>query len=52
MADNFETTKQNINDHLNNIYKDGELNKYATVKEILTVQLEKQEVYIADLKKN
>ncbi|MFA5296653.1 MAG: virulence RhuM family protein [Lutibacter sp.] len=40
MADIFETTKQNISYHLNNIYKEGELNKFATVKEILTVQQE------------
>lgn len=40
MADIFETTKQNISYHLNNIYAEGELNKYATVKEILTVQEE------------
>lgn len=40
MADIFETTKQTISYHLNNIYKEGELNKFATVKEILTVQQE------------
>lgn len=40
MADVFDTTKQNISYHLNNIYEEGELNKYATVKEILTVQKE------------
>lgn len=40
MADIFDTTKQNISYHLNNIYEEGELNKYATVKEILTVQKE------------
>ena len=40
MADIFDTTKQNISLHLNNIFKEGELNKYSTVKEILTVQKE------------
>jgi len=28
--------------HLNNIYKESELNKFATVKEILTVQKEEK----------
>ena len=37
--------KQNISYHLQNIYKEGELNRDATVKEILTVQQEgKREV--------
>ena len=40
MAEIFETSKQSISYHLNNIYKEGELNKQATVKEILTVQVE------------
>lgn len=40
MAEIFDTTKQNISQHLSNIYKEGELNKFATVKEILTVQKE------------
>lgn len=40
MAQIFDTTKQNISLHLNNIYKEAELNKFATVKEILTVQKE------------
>lgn len=40
MAEIFDTTKQNISLHLSNIYKEGELNKFATVKEILTVQKE------------
>lgn len=40
MADIFDTTKQNVSYHLNNIYVEGELNKFATVKEILTVQSE------------
>ncbi len=40
MADIFWTSKQNISLHLNNIYTDWELDRYWTVKEILTVQLE------------
>ena len=34
----FDSTKQNISLHINNILKEGELNKEATVKEYLTVQ--------------
>lgn len=40
MADLFETTKQNISLHINNIFKEGELDKNSTVKESLTVQKE------------
>lgn len=40
MAEIFDTTKQVISYHLNNIYKESELNKFATVKEILTVKKE------------
>jgi hypothetical protein len=40
MAEIFDTSKQVISYHLNNIYKESELNKFATVKEILTVQKE------------
>lgn len=40
VADLFGTTKQNISYHLQNIYKEGELSKKLTVKEILTVQNE------------
>ena len=34
----FDSTKQNISLHISNIYKEGELQKEATVKEYLTVQ--------------
>lgn len=45
MAELFQTTKQNISLHLNNIYAEGELNREATVKESLTVRREgKREV--------
>ena len=36
----FETTKQNISLHINNIYKDEELDKTSTVKEFLTIRKE------------
>ena len=36
----FSSTKQNISLHINNIFKEGELNQNSTVKEYLTVQLE------------
>ncbi|MBI5526884.1 MAG: virulence RhuM family protein [Deltaproteobacteria bacterium] len=36
----FQTTKQNINLHVQNIHREGELSKEATVKEYLTVQKE------------
>src|SRR3990167_7873662 len=38
MGDLFGTSKQNISYHLQNIYKEKELDTEATVKEILTVQ--------------
>lgn len=40
IAEIFGTTKQTISYHLKNIYNDGELNKFSTVKEIVTVQEE------------
>ena len=40
MAELFNATKQNISLHLKNIYKDGELEASATVKDSLTVQIE------------
>jgi hypothetical protein len=40
IAEIFNTSKQNISYHLNNVYNEGELNRNATVKEILTVQTE------------
>ena len=38
MVELFQTTKQNVSLHLNNLYKEGELKKEGTVKEYLTVQ--------------
>ena len=40
MAELFQTTKQNISLHIQNIYNEGELPPEATVKEYLTVQKE------------
>ena len=40
MAELFQATKQNISLHIRNIYKEGELEEVATVKEYLTVQKE------------
>ena len=36
----FNSTKQNISLHINNIFREGELQKEATVKDYLTVQQE------------
>jgi len=36
----FKSTKQNISLHINNIFKEEELDKNSTVKEYLTVQKE------------
>jgi len=40
MAELFQTTKQNVSLHIKNIYEERELERGATVKESLTVQLE------------
>jgi hypothetical protein len=40
MTELFQTSKQNISLHVNNIYKEGELLEDSTVKEYLTVQTE------------
>lgn len=39
LADLYQTSKQNISLHINNILEDGELVEQATVKEYLTVQM-------------
>lgn len=36
----FDSTKQNISLHINNIFKEGELIQISTVKEYSTVQFE------------
>lgn len=40
LADLFQTTKNNISQHVKNIFEEGELNQNATVKKFLTVQKE------------
>jgi hypothetical protein len=40
MKELFNSSKQNISLHINNIYKEGELDVQSTVKEYLTVQRE------------
>ena len=40
MAELFNTSKQNISLHIQNIYEEGELSPEATVKKFLTVQKE------------
>lgn len=40
MAELFQTTKQNVSLHINNIFNEHELDRTATVKEYLTVQQE------------
>lgn len=40
MVELFQTTKQNVSLHINNIFKDRELDEKSTVKEYLTVQKE------------
>lgn len=40
MATLFNQTKQNVSLHINNCYREGELEKETTVKEYLTVQKE------------
>ena len=40
LAELYQTTKQNISLHIQNIYEEGELQENSTVKEYLTVQTE------------
>jgi hypothetical protein len=40
MAELYQTTKQNISLHIQNIYEEGELDPEATVKKYLTVRTE------------
>src|SRR3989339_761069 len=40
MAELFQTTKQNISLHIQNVFEESELTPNATVKEILTVRQE------------
>lgn len=49
IAELFETSKQNISYHFQNIFKENELDKNSTVKEILTVQKEGDREVTRDL---
>ena len=40
MVELFQTTKQNISLHIGNVFSEGELDEFSTVKEYLTVQPE------------
>lgn len=40
MVELFDSTKQNVSLHINNVYNERELNQSSTVKEYLTVQVE------------
>ena len=40
MVELFNSSKQNISLHINNIFKEGELSPESTIKEYLTVQIE------------
>src|SRR3989338_11224506 len=40
LAELFQTTKQNIGQHIKNVTEEGELSKRATVKNFFTVQKE------------
>jgi len=46
MAELFETTKQNISMHINNIFKEGELDADSIVKEYLTVASDGKKYHI------
>ncbi len=37
MADLFQTTKQNVGQHPNNVFNEGELVRDSTVKDFLTI---------------
>ena len=47
MATLFDTTKQNVSLHINNIFKEGELNKDSVVKESLTTAADGKKYRIA-----
>ncbi len=40
MSELFQTTIPNINMHLNNIFEEGELSEFSTIKDFLIVQIE------------
>ena len=46
IAELFDTTKQNVSLHIQNIFADGELTQQATVKNFLTVRQEGNRIFI------
>ena len=50
MAELFQTTKQNVSLHANNVFKEGELEPLATVKDFLTVQYEGEREVFRNIK--
>lgn len=50
MANLYDTTKQNISYHLNNIFKENELNKISVVKDFLTTASDGKNKEIIQLK--
>ena len=40
MAELFDSSKQNISLHINNVFKENKLDQMSTVKEYLTAQIE------------
>ncbi len=49
MAKLFQTSKQNISQHIINIFEEAELTKNSTVKNFLTVQKEGKREVLRDL---
>ena len=49
MAELFQTSKQNISQHIINIFEEAELTKKSTVKNFLTVQKEGKREVLRDL---
>lgn len=50
MIELFDSTKQNVSLHINNIFREKELDRDSTVKENLTVQIEgNRKIHIRDL---
>jgi len=52
LAELFDTSKQNISQHVNNILKDNELDKNSVVKNYLTTHLIKVIAYINNQKEH
>ena len=46
MADLFKTSKANINIHIENIFKEGELNQHSVIKEYLTTAMNAKKSFL------